>query len=112
MGDQVGAASSTSTPNSGLVVEAWEEVQQDLLIPYEENQLKTLIHNLIGKREVSVKLILQSNEELNLAHCGKCGITSKTRGSSRQSSHGQGDGTMGQRLEAAMKKHKQIIINH
>ncbi|MEI6062971.1 MAG: GvpL/GvpF family gas vesicle protein, partial [Pseudanabaena sp. ELA748] len=50
----------------GLVADAWEEVQVDLLTPYED-QLKQLIHNLIGKREVSVKLFWNQTEELNLA---------------------------------------------
>lgn len=50
----------------GLVVDEWDEVQKDLLIPCGD-QVTKLIHNLIGKREVSVKLFWNQTEELNLA---------------------------------------------
>ncbi|NJK35743.1 MAG: GvpL/GvpF family gas vesicle protein [Oscillatoriales cyanobacterium SM2_2_1] len=48
----------------GLVVTSWEQVHQDLIGP-QQSQLQTLLHKLIGKREVGIKLFWDQTAELN-----------------------------------------------
>jgi len=48
----------------GLVVQDWESVTAQLIVPYQE-QLKQLFQKLEGKREVGVKIFWEETEELN-----------------------------------------------
>lgn len=48
----------------GLVVQDWEQVKQDLIVPYHE-QLSLLLHKLTGMREVGVKVYWEPQAELS-----------------------------------------------
>jgi hypothetical protein len=48
----------------GLVVEDWDKVHNELITPYGDSLLK-LLEELIGKREVGVKIFWQAVDELN-----------------------------------------------
>ncbi|CAD5967202.1 Protein GvpF/L [Planktothrix tepida] len=48
----------------GLVIQDWETVETQLILPYQE-RLKQLFHKLEGKREVGVKIFWEETEELN-----------------------------------------------
>ncbi|MBD2483285.1 GvpL/GvpF family gas vesicle protein [Planktothrix sp. FACHB-1365] len=48
----------------GLVIQDWETVETQLIVPYQE-RLKQLFHKLEGKREVGVKIFWEEPEELN-----------------------------------------------
>jgi len=93
----------------GLVVEDWEDVQHDLLIPYED-QLKALINNLIGKREVSVKLFWNQNEELNLAVAENEGLQQRREALVGKVLSMDEAIAIGQELESAIEQRQQIII--
>lgn len=94
----------------GLVVEEWEEVQRDLLTPYED-QLKKLINNLIGKREVSVKLFWNQIEELNLAVAENQGLQQRREALMGKVLSMDEAIAIGQELESAIEDRKQVIIN-
>ncbi|MDZ8189246.1 MAG: GvpL/GvpF family gas vesicle protein [Nostoc sp. ChiSLP02] len=47
----------------GLVVKSWDTVSEQLLVPYKE-QLEALFQKLDGRREVSVKVLWNSQEEI------------------------------------------------
>jgi hypothetical protein len=94
----------------GLVVEEWEEVQQDLLIPHEA-KLKELINNLIGKREVSVKLFWNQNEELNLAVAESKGLQQSREALVGKVLSMDEAIAIGQELESAIEQRQQIIID-
>jgi hypothetical protein len=94
----------------GLVVEAWEEVERDLLIPFED-QLKKLINNLIGKREVSVKLFWNQNEELNLAVAENQGLQKRREALVGKVLSMDEAIAIGQELESAIEDRKQFIID-
>ncbi len=94
----------------GLVVEAWEEVQRDLLIPFED-QLQTLLNNLIGKREVSVKLFWNQNEELNLAVAENQGLQKRREALVGKVLSMDEAIAIGQELESAIEDRKQFIID-
>ncbi|WP_088893379.1 GvpL/GvpF family gas vesicle protein [Leptolyngbya ohadii] len=47
----------------GLIIEGWEWVQQQLLVP-QGDRLKQLLQKLEGRREVSVKVVWDSEREL------------------------------------------------
>lgn len=94
----------------GLVVDGLEEVQRDLLIPFEE-QLKNLINNLIGKREVSVKLFWNQIEELNLAVAENQGLRQRREALMGKVLSMDEAIAIGQELEAAIEDRKQIIID-
>lgn len=49
----------------GLVIDDWDKVRQQLIIPYRE-QLEQLFQKLAGYREVSVKVLWDQNAELQL----------------------------------------------
>jgi hypothetical protein len=94
----------------GLVVEEWEEVQQDLLVPHEA-KLKELINNLIGKREVSVKLFWNQNEELNLAVAESKGLQQSREALVGKVLSMDEAIAIGQELESAIEQRQQIIID-
>lgn len=94
----------------GLVADAWEEVQTDLLIPYED-QLKQLIQNLIGKREVSVKLFWNQTEELNLAVAENQGLSQRREALVGKVLSMDETIAIGQELEAAIEERQQTIID-
>lgn len=94
----------------GLVADAWEEVQTDLLIPYED-QLKQLIQNLIGKREVSVKLFWNQTEELNLAVAENQGLSQRREALVGKVLSMDEAIAIGQELEAAIEERQQTIID-
>jgi Gas vesicle synthesis protein GvpL/GvpF len=94
----------------GLVVEEWEDVEKDLLIPY-ESQLTELINNLIGKREVSVKLFWNQNEELNLAVAENQGLKQRREALVGKVLSMDEAIAIGQELESAIEERQQIIIN-
>ena len=94
----------------GLVVEEWEEVQQDLLTPHEA-KLKELINNLIGKREVSVKLFWNQNEELNLAVAESKGLQQSREALIGKVLSMDEAIAIGQELESAIEQRQQIIID-
>lgn len=94
----------------GLVADEWEEVQTDLLTPYED-QLKQLIHNLIGKREVSVKLFWNQTEELNLAVAENQGLRQRREALVGKVLSMDEAIAIGQELEAAIEERQQIIID-
>jgi hypothetical protein len=48
----------------GLVVSSWEQVHQDLIQP-QQSHLQALLHKLVGKREVGIKLFWEQTAELN-----------------------------------------------
>jgi len=93
----------------GLVVEDWEDVQRDLLIPFED-KLKALIDNLIGKREVSVKLFWNQNEELNLAVAESEGLQQRREALVGKALSMDEAIAIGQELESAIEQRQQIII--
>ncbi|WP_055074271.1 GvpL/GvpF family gas vesicle protein [Pseudanabaena sp. 'Roaring Creek'] len=93
----------------GLVVENWEDVQRDLLIPY-ETKLKELIHNLIGKREVSVKLFWNQTEELNLAVAENAGLRQRREALVGKVLSMDEAIAIGQELESAIEERQQVII--
>ncbi|MBD2175420.1 GvpL/GvpF family gas vesicle protein [Pseudanabaena sp. FACHB-1998] len=93
----------------GLVVEEWEEVQRDLLIPYED-QLKGLINNLIGKREVSVKLFWNQTEELNLAVLENQDLQKRREALVGKMLSMDEAISIGQDLEAAIEQRQQVIV--
>jgi len=93
----------------GLVVEEWEEVQRDLLIPYEA-KLKQLVHNLIGKREVSVKLFWNQTEELNLAVAENAGLRQRSEALTGKVLSMDEAIAIGQELESAIGDRQQAII--
>jgi hypothetical protein len=94
----------------GLVADEWEEVQTDLLIPYED-QLKQLIQNLIGKREVSVKLFWNQTEELNLAVAENQGLSQRREALVGKVLSMDEAIAIGQELEAAIEERQQTIID-
>lgn len=94
----------------GLVVDEWEEVQQDLLIPYEE-QLQGLVNNLIGKREVSVKLFWNQTEELNLAVMENPDLQRRREALVGKMLSMDEAISIGQDLEAAIEQRQQVIVN-
>jgi len=94
----------------GLVADEWEEVQTDLLIPYED-QLKQLIQNLIGKREVSVKLFWNQTEELNLAVAENQGLSQRREALVGKVLSMDEAIAIGQELEAAIEERQQKIID-
>ncbi|MFM7887876.1 MAG: GvpL/GvpF family gas vesicle protein [Pseudanabaena sp.] len=94
----------------GLVVEDWEEVQNDLLIPYVE-QLKGLINNLIGKREVSVKLFWNQTEELNLAVAENAGLRQRREALIGKILSMDQAIAIGQELEAAIETRQEVIVD-
>ena len=94
----------------GLVVDEWEEVERDLLIPFED-QLKKLLNNLIGKREVSVKLFWNQNEELNLAVAENKGLQKRREALVGKVLSMDEAIAIGQELESAIEDRKQLIID-
>ena len=94
----------------GLVVEEWEDVENDLLIPY-ESQLTELIDNLIGKREVSVKLFWNQNEELNLAVAENKDLQQRREALVGKVLSMDEAIAIGQELESAIEERQQIIID-
>ena len=94
----------------GLVVEAWEEVERDLLIPFAD-QLTKLLNNLIGKREVSVKLFWNQNEELNLAVAENQGLQKRREALVGKVLSMDEAIAIGQELESAIEDRKQLIID-
>ncbi|MBD2188612.1 GvpL/GvpF family gas vesicle protein [Pseudanabaena mucicola] len=94
----------------GLVVDEWEEVQRDLLIPY-ETKLKELIKNLIGKREVSIKLFWNQNEELNLAVAENKSLQQKRESLMGKMLSMDEAIEIGQELESAIEQRQQAIID-
>jgi hypothetical protein len=94
----------------GLVVEEWEEVERDLLVPY-EGKLQELIQNLIGKREVSVKLFWNQTEELNLAVAENKGLQQRREALVGKVLSMDEAIAIGQELEAAIEGRQQIIID-
>ncbi|MDX2255772.1 MAG: GvpL/GvpF family gas vesicle protein [Pseudanabaenaceae cyanobacterium bins.39] len=93
----------------GLVVDSWEDVQRDLLLPYED-KLKSLITNLIGKREVSVKLFWNQTEELNLAVLENADLRQKRESLVGKILSMDEAIEIGQDLEAAIEKRQQNIV--
>jgi hypothetical protein len=94
----------------GLVVDQLAEVQQDLLIPYEA-KLKDLIANLIGKREVSVKLFWNQTEELNLAVAENKGLQKRREALLGKVLSMDEAIAIGQELESAIEERQQLIID-
>jgi len=94
----------------GLVVEEWEEVEKDLLIPYEV-KLTELIDNLIGKREVSVKLFWNQTEELNLAVAENQNLQQRREALIGKVLSMDEAIAIGQELESAIEQRQQIIID-
>lgn len=94
----------------GLVVDEWEEVQRDLLIPYEA-KLKELINNLIGKREVSIKLFWNQTEELNLAVAENKFLQQKRESLMGKMLSMDEAIEIGQELESAIEQRQQAIID-
>jgi hypothetical protein len=94
----------------GLVVDEWEEVQRDLLIPY-ETKLKELIKNLIGKREVSIKLFWNQTEELNLAVAENKSLQQKRESLMGKMLSMDEAIEIGQELESAIEQRQQAIID-
>jgi hypothetical protein len=93
----------------GLVVDKWEDVQRDLLAPHED-KLKALITNLIGKREVGVKLFWNQTEELNLAVTENADLRRKRESMMGKILTMDEAIEIGQDLEAAIEKRQQDII--
>lgn len=93
----------------GLVVESWTEMQQDLLVPHED-KLKGLIANLIGKREVSVKLFWNQTEELNLAVVENAELRQRRESLMGKILSMDEAIAIGQELEAAIEQRQQLII--
>ena len=93
----------------GLVVESWSDIQQDLLVPHEA-KLKGLIDNLIGKREVSVKLFWNQTEELNLAVVENAELRQRRESLMGKILSMDEAIAIGQELEAAIEQRQQLII--
>jgi hypothetical protein len=92
------------------VVEECEEVEKDLLIPYEA-KLTELIDNLIGKREVSVKLFWNQTEELNLAVAENKDLQQRREALVGKVLSMDEAIAIGQELESAIEERQQIIID-
>jgi hypothetical protein len=92
------------------VVEECEEVEKDLLIPYEA-KLTELIDNLIGKREVSVKLFWNQTEDLNLAVAENKDLQQRREALVGKVLSMDEAIAIGQELESAIEERQQIIID-
>ncbi len=93
----------------GLVIKDWSSITEQLITPYHE-KLVALFKKLEGKREVSVKILWESNEELQALMQENQQLKSK-----RDSLEGKQLGMdevikIGQLIEKALEERKQSII--
>ncbi|WP_035985813.1 GvpL/GvpF family gas vesicle protein [Leptolyngbya sp. KIOST-1] len=94
----------------GLIVDSWEQVQDDLVAPYAED-LTQLFARLDGCREVSIKVQWEPSSELEMM---------MTENAELSAQRDQLEGTqlgmeqvifIGQQIEAAMEARKQGIVD-
>lgn len=95
----------------GLVVADWEEVHQALIMPYRE-KLSDLLQELIGKREVSIKIFWEQETELalELAENQDLARQRQTYGSKTLSIDEAIE--VGQAVENALEQRKTKIVDH
>ncbi|NEQ99220.1 MAG: GvpL/GvpF family gas vesicle protein [Cyanothece sp. SIO2G6] len=94
----------------GLVIDTWERVREQLIEPYGDN-LRHLFTKLDGHREVSVKVLWDSNAELELLMQENDGLRAeRDRLEGRQLSMDEVV-SIGQQIERAMEHRKVGIVN-
>ncbi|MBD1851669.1 GvpL/GvpF family gas vesicle protein [Leptolyngbya sp. FACHB-711] len=93
----------------GLIIQDWERVQQQLLVPKGE-VLKQLLHKLEGRREVSVKVVWDAARELE-ALMQENAILRDQRDQLEGKSLSMDEVVrIGQAIERAMNDRKQAIV--
>jgi hypothetical protein len=93
----------------GLIIENWNTVQQQLITP-KAQELHQLFAKLSGRREVSIKLVWDAKQELNLLMQEDNQLRSER--DSLEGKHLSMDEVVkiGQLIERAMEQRKQAII--
>lgn len=94
----------------GLVIETWERVIQELITPHGEG-LRRLFAKLEGRREVSVKVLWQPDEELNQLMAENEALRQeRDRLEGKQLSMDQVV-SIGQAIETALESRQEQVIN-
>lgn len=94
----------------GLTVESWNQVEEDLFVPYQE-QMRSLFTKLEGTREVSIKIFWEPDAELQQMMAENDELRSER---DRQQGQAMGMDTvikLGQAIEQAMMQRRDTIIN-
>ncbi len=94
----------------GVIVQDWQLVQQDLVMPQRDN-LQRLLTNLEGKREVGVKLFWDSDAELALLMAENQTLRAERDRLEGKSLRMDEVIAIGQAIEAAMQARQQAIID-
>lgn len=94
----------------GLMVESWNLVEEQLFVPYQE-KMRSLLGKLEGTREVSIKIFWEPEVELQQMMLENHDLRAE-----RDRHQGQAMGMdtvikLGQAIENAMLKRREIIIN-
>lgn len=94
----------------GLIIDDWEQVQQDLVVPHAED-LTQLFQRLDGCREVSIKVLWDATAELELMMAENAELRA-------QRDHLEGTQLsmeqviqIGQQIEAALEERKQGVMD-
>lgn len=94
----------------GLVVKTWETVSQQLIIPYQE-KLQELFEKLEGRREVSVKVLWNSNSEIQALLLSNPSLKAKRDGMEGKALSMEQVIEIGQMIESGLEIRKQEVID-
>jgi hypothetical protein len=94
----------------GMVVEDWQQVSSDLIEGHED-QLLALLDNLVGKREVGIKIFWNPTQELSLALEENPELKAKRDSLVEKILSMDEAIAIGQELEANLEQRQQEIIN-
>jgi hypothetical protein len=94
----------------GLMVESWNQVEEELFVPYQE-KMRSLLTKLEGTREVSVKIFWEPEAELQ-----QMMVENEDLQAARDRQQGQAMGMdavikFGQAVERAMVQRRDAVIN-
>lgn len=95
----------------GLVVADWAEVNQDLIVPYSE-KLSGLLQELVGKREVSIKIFWDAETELALELAENQDLQRQRQAYGTKTLSIDEAIEVGQAVENALEQRKTKIVNH
>lgn len=94
----------------GLVVDDWGKVNTELIAPYGDS-LQQLLAQLIGKREVGVKIFWQPVEELNWLVAQDQNLQAQRSSLSGKILSMDEAIAIGQTLESALEEQQKLIVN-
>lgn len=93
----------------GLIIEAWPQIEQDLLTPQSDN-LKQLFGKLDGKREVSVKVLWDQGAELEMLMAENDQLRQQRDAMEGKQLKMDEVVSIGQAIEAALKQRREAIV--